>query len=970
MVISYDNRKKSYDSMDDSQKQQYNDMLKNKGDDYVGNQYMKQYNQQTNNNQQQTSNESNFNNQNGTNWQNKDIKPFPELEKEKPVPDNQIPNQNFNQNVSPELDQSKFQQDPWKITVQEWTAQQTGKPDYWISTDARLNEMKGNLDHYFATSPRMFSDRDTFNRVFEYNTRESEAQRQLLDSYWKRKEDMDKASQYTSWESIMNWLNNSEITTDQLNLIKDTDPEAYRKRQELQEEEIKKRIVNSIVPPLLEEISQNMINMMNNLWIQPQDALDIEWVYNDTMERTWAWQTMEDANRTVRRIEEVNDKRTAIMNRYAASTWWTVSDALAAARMQKALAPYDTEMQGLQYQYQDYANLYSQKQATAYQAAQVRQAQAQENQRIWNQRVTALGFAADALNWRTPEQKAQLELQTKSIENEMSLLQQSRENDLSLYNKYATAKLNNQLQSELTDLSVTDPTQLRANLNNVLSSYYSQWGDIIQRPQAEVVEDVLAYAQKNGVSVAEALRKNFIEPLQSKQEYKNKIATNYAAPTSTTSAWYSKITINWKDYLTMWWRIIDPATLWIGTWDVSNVKPYNLVSVETMENWIDAFSVGKNKGDDYWECWKFVNDYLVSIGVTDANNRYFGNETIDTRRLRCNSQTAAKWAVAVFDYGIISSDNKNHGHVAVVTQTYSDWSFDVIESNYPWWWKVNKRHVEKNDANLQGFINYSLWASSSQWYNTQDPYSWVSKYTSTWKEINAGGWITSLENSFDRWEKLTDTQRKDLYSAYWVDVSELNEMRERYMNYVETKQMVDSLLDVKARAMKLKEWAEKDTNKDLKWIMDLSIAEDGLWLRNNLFTFDTTIENIQEWKSLFDNLMSNAWFQKYLDMKNKWAQFWIMTDSEWSKVDNSVAPLKREQKDDLFIKNLNSMIQWYDEVLMQLWYDSSEWAKPETAEQVEVTENEWVWNDEILTRYNSQTWRIEYSYDWGKTWVE
>ncbi len=53
--------------MDDSQKQQYNDMLKNKGDDYVGNQYMKQYNQQTNNTPQSDNNSSNFNNQNGTN---------------------------------------------------------------------------------------------------------------------------------------------------------------------------------------------------------------------------------------------------------------------------------------------------------------------------------------------------------------------------------------------------------------------------------------------------------------------------------------------------------------------------------------------------------------------------------------------------------------------------------------------------------------------------------------------------------------------------------------------------------------------------------------------------------------------------------------------------------------------------------------------------------------------------------------
>ena len=266
---------------------------------------------------------------------------------------------------------------------------------------------------------------------------------------------------------------------------------------------------------------------------------------------------------------------------------------------------------------------------------------------------------------------------------------------------------------------------------------------------------------------------------------------------------------------------------------------------------------------------------------------------------------------------------------------------------------------------MQGFINYSLWASSSQWYNTQDPYSWVSKYTSTWKEINAGGWITSLEKSFDRWEKLTDTHRKDLYSAYWVDVSELNEQRERYMNYVETKQMVDSLLDVKARAMKLKEWAEQDTNKNLKWIMDLSIAEEWVWFWSNLFTSNDTIQSIQEWKSLFDNLMSNAWFQKYLDMKDKGAQFWIMTDSEWNKVDNSVAPLKREQKDDLFIKNLNSMIEWYDQVLMQLWYDSSEWAKPETAEQVEITPNQWMWSWDMITMVIDG--QVKYSYDWWQT---
>jgi hypothetical protein len=58
--------------------------------------------------------------------------------------------------------------------------------------------MKANLDQYFATSPRMFQDRQTFNKMFDYNNRESDAQRELLDSYWKRKQDIDNASKYTS----------------------------------------------------------------------------------------------------------------------------------------------------------------------------------------------------------------------------------------------------------------------------------------------------------------------------------------------------------------------------------------------------------------------------------------------------------------------------------------------------------------------------------------------------------------------------------------------------------------------------------------------------------------------------------------------------------------------------------------------------------------------------------------------------
>jgi hypothetical protein len=89
-------------------------------------------------------------------------------------------------------------------------------------------------------------------------------------------------------------------------------------------------------------------------------------------------------------------------------------------------------------------------------------------------------------SYRSPEQQAQLQLQVQSISNDMSLLQQSKQNDLALYNQRQLNAINlefraqqarqqNLLNNELTDLSVSDPQQLRANLNTVLSQYYAQW---------------------------------------------------------------------------------------------------------------------------------------------------------------------------------------------------------------------------------------------------------------------------------------------------------------------------------------------------------------------------------------------------------------------------------------------------------------------------------------------------------------
>ena len=788
--MDYDQRKQKYDALSDSAKQKWNDKVNTMDANSNAKQFTDRYNQEMNNNQRQTSNESNFNNGNGTNWQNNvstdQFTNFVKwgIEWYNSAINNSKNNSNevhdyyndFNNKVeeykkthperdsteydnykkqfdsywtySPDLDQTKFNQDPWKITVQEWTAQQTWRPDYQANSEARLNEMKGNLDHYFATSPRMFSDRETFNRVFEYNNRESDAQRQLLDSYWKRKEDMDKASTYTSWESINTWMKNWEITTDQLNLLKEYNPEAYRKWQQLQEDEIKKRIVNDIVPPTIEAISWKINWMIEALGIQAQEALDIEWIYNDTMTKVGAYQTLEDANRTVKQIEGITNKKTAIMNRYAASTWGTVSDALAAARMQKAIAPYNEQLQGLQYQYQDYSNLYSQKSATALQAANVRALQANENQRIWNQKCQALGFATSALSYRTPEETLQNQLKYQQAMNDMALLQQSRQNDLSLYNQYATAKMQNQLQAELTDLSVEDENQLKANLNNVLSDYYKNYGDIIQRSQPQVVDDIIAYAKKNGISVAQALTENFIKPLQNKPEYKQKVASDYqmlSKQSIGTINWRSVIMTTNPNWSISYQFIDDPDT-------TKTAKPYDLVdekvfdtspqshSYYTLANFINDPT---NKEWTYGgQCAKFVNDYLEKIWV----GRYFWTEDIKTRASRCNSDTAKVWTIAVFDYNNISSDWINHGHVWIVIDTDDKWYW-VLESNFD---KNNPEKIQKR---------YVLnWSSSCKWFF--DPSKWPNAIANDgWKETKFE-WNGNTYDftKYSWWQDLTDDE--------------------------------------------------------------------------------------------------------------------------------------------------------------------------------------------------------------------
>ena len=691
----------------------------------------------------------------------------------------------------------------------------------------------------------------------------------------------------------------------------------------MQEGEIKKRIVNDITPPLLEDLAAQFNTMMEKLKIEPQDALDIEWIWKEYMESTWAMQTLQDANDTVKQIEYWNNKKVSIANRYASSTWGTVSDALAAARMQKALAPCNEALQWLQYQYQDYANLYNQKLATANQAAQVRQAQAQENQRVWNQRLTALWFAMEAVNYRTPEQQMQLKLQAQQAQNEMDLLQQSRLNDLNLYNAYATTKLQNQLQSELTDLNVDDPKQLRANLNNILSQYYSQYWDIIQRSQAQAVDDILKYAKDKNISVAQAITDNFITPLQNKKEYKQKVAESYGL---------NKYHQQYSYTIDEEWNVVIKAS---GFWQIpdsafatraSRQEAYGDVYEQSLdwESYIMNLSECIKDWSYWWQCGAFVNDVLVA----GDNNKVFGDSLQDKK----NAINVSKeewpqvWYAAVFDLWFTSSDWENHGHVGIVSSVNNDWSIDVLESN---WKSDEKIHVKRYskaavDQMVMWYYKPANYDTSRDLDNSDmKQVSWLQKKfwdSATW---NQNWYIESLDKDFEiyleKWKAaITDSQRKALKEDYWIDEKDFREMAQIYAKTWLKKKGVTEAERALKSALQLQDML--DSGKTLgvkdnpqKWLFDRAINQ---WIPRT---------DAWEAKAQYNTLMSQLKLEELFAAKNNWASFGAMSDAEWQVLWDASTNLKWNSSGATFEKNLNNLIAELANVVSSWWWTLPKW---------------------------------------------
>ena len=512
------------------------------------------------------------------------------------------------------------------------------------------------------------------------------------------------------------------------------------------------------------------------------------------------------------------------------------------------------------------------------------------------------------------------------------------------------------MEAEATDLNTTDENQLRNNLNTVLSQYYSSYWDIIKRSQAQVVDDIIAYAKKNNCSIGEALTKNFIEPLQSKQEFKNYVAAKYPSPNSQQSWSYSiwedgKLSVDVKWVWDLNLSSIQKEALlankqtypdswmkWAGLrnnnpWNIKDTGFWNVLGTDskwfaiflTPEDWFDALV---EKIQNIQRGWS--KTYSSNMSLYDFFSKYAPSSDNNNPKAYAESVAKQLWTTA----------------------TATVWSVDATAFA-----AAIARHDSWYDAstywNFRNASTYSdAWVAINADTYTANPYQWTMWTTSTWAEINSGWWITSLEENFRNNQRMSDKERKELYESYGIDKQTYDKMEYNYLRYTEKTEWLKALKDSLARAEDLLKW-NQNNHWLHEWWADIETADNWYY---SFWWFKLWHTDAADWKAKFDMLKNNEVLNKFLDLKKNNASFWAMSEWEWDIIWWATSQLKWETSDKTFEDELKKLIQTYKDNIKKI--DPNYF---KTSDQKKTEEASVFWKNAVMTWVNNNlSWAVSF----------
>ena len=327
--------------------------------------------------------------------------------------------------------------------------------------------------------------------------------------------------------------------------------------------------------------------------------------------------------------------------------------------------------------------------------------QLQEYQINQNERqvqMKELGFALDLMNFETNDQKQ---------EREWNYWVRQQE--------YQNWNINSKDYQTRYKAALT-------SVQNLLSQY--EWIPMVR--SAEQMADDILKAIDNWSNLGAELSK-INQQIQQKPEYKYLYNNTYwkwnDVKYDTFKLWdeeyivYNNELMSAEEFNKKYWGKADGATWEAKPYDIVDAKVFSQAPVDYGYETLWTFLADpKNTKNNTWGwCGAFVNRYLKAIWVSNWN---YYDDNLSTKLNSVNTKVPKEWSIAVFDFGHITAETgQNHGHVGIVTKVYSDWSFDVIESNFNSDKKIwTRQHINPQSSSVKWFFDPSqppAWTSSS-----------------------------------------------------------------------------------------------------------------------------------------------------------------------------------------------------------------------------------------------------------------
>ena len=593
---------------------------------------------------------------------------------------------------------------------QEWALKPLSQDYYDQTSQDAQDKIVKNLEEYKKSNPEYFTDYESFKKNFSYDAR-NDAQKNTLDQWfkwyqkWLQLSTVPTTDLYTQYK---NW----DISNADLEILRANDPSKY---SELMNQINKGNIIAAYDDDKWAEVLdfQTMAyQMMQQAFVNFMWGGSDSWAsqyfrdYEEKMASPEMMELSDQATEYENQIENLQDDIATMQKAVEKEYEWTwASRSKIAAIVADRTYELQLQLRTANSNYNKVATQYNNRMQQYQNEFQLQLQEYQINQQARQQQMQELWFAMDLMSFETPQQQSEREWEYRVKQQE-----------------YTNWNINSKDYS----------TRYKAALNsvqNLLSQY--EWIPMI-RSAEEMAQDILK-AIDNWSDLGTELTK-LNKQIQSKPEYKQV----YNATFGTWTSWTWIIQDSMKVWDTEWVKYngnrytadeFNTMMRWGSLWGAA--KPYDVVDesvfslnispLATDSEWnlvstknLGKFIMQKANWMKWWQCGKYVNDYLQYIGMTWAANRYYDDE-LSTKLNSINTYDPKVWTIAVFDYWHKSSDWINHGHVGIVTAVdYKNWTITVRDSNFGSDEKVQTRTISFDDSALKWFFDPSkppMWSS-------------------------------------------------------------------------------------------------------------------------------------------------------------------------------------------------------------------------------------------------------------------